>query len=148
MRIVPCPPHQTRAVVELWRASFAHGVGLEDPHPFDEHHRYFVEQVLPHHTVRVALDAESPVGFMASTPESIAQLYVGVSHIGRGIGSALVRLAQAEAAGQLWLHTFAHNHRARRFYEHHGFIEVERESANMWNMEAIKYLWQRAEATP
>ena len=38
---------------------------------------------------------------------------------------------------------FAQNTNARRFYERQGFVEVERESENMWKLEAIKYKWVR-----
>lgn len=131
-------------LVRMWRASFEHGVGITDPHPIDEQLQYFLREVVPTHVVRVVRDDGAIVAFLASTPETIAHLYVKVSHHGRGIGSMLVRLAQAESCGSLWLYTFERNHVARRFYQRHGFSEVERESQNMFRLEAIKYLWQRA----
>jgi GNAT superfamily N-acetyltransferase len=143
VRISDYEPHQSRVVVELWRASFEHGVGIKDHHPIDEQHAHFVEQVVPVNRVRVALDGPAVVAFMASTPESISQLYVRVAHIGQGIGSVLVELAKSESVGSLWLYTFARNAIARRFYERHGFVETGRESGNMWKLEAIRYCWER-----
>lgn len=59
------------------------------------------------------------------------------------MGSHFLRLAKSKSIGSLWLCTFARNVSARRFYEHQGFKEVERESENMYKIEAIKYKWLR-----
>jgi ribosomal protein S18 acetylase RimI-like enzyme len=146
MLIRPFEPQQARELVALWRASFEHGVGVKDHHPIEEQLAYFVEQVLPNNSVRVVVDGSELVAFMASTPESVSQLYVRIANIGQGIGSQLLALAKAESAGSLWLYTFAQNHHARRFYERSGFREVERESQNMYKLEAIKYMWRRSDA--
>ena len=143
MRIADYEPHHARALVGLWRASFEHGVGIKDHHPIEEQRAYFFDQVVPSNRVRVALDGPDVIAFMASTPESIAQLFVSVSYIGQGIGSQFVNLAKSESAGSLWLYTFVQNANARRFYERHGFVETARESENMWKLEAIRYGWQR-----
>ena len=54
------------------------------------------------------------------------QLYVEPSVTGRGIGLALLDVAKRERPHGLWLWTFASNEGAQRFYERHGFAEVER----------------------
>jgi GNAT superfamily N-acetyltransferase len=143
MRIQAYEASQARSVVELWRESFEYGVGIKDHHPIEEQHAHFVEQVVPTNTVRVALDGPSLVALMASRSDSISHLYVCVARLGQGIGSRLVQLAKTESAGSLWLYTFAQNKNARRFYEYQGFVELERESENMWKLEAIKYVWYR-----
>jgi ribosomal protein S18 acetylase RimI-like enzyme len=130
-------------VVRLWRSSFEHGVGIVDPHPLEQQRRALVDEVVPQHRVRVACRGREIVGFLASRPEVVGHLYVAVDCIGQGIGSHLLALAKAESAGSLWLFTFARNHRARRFYERQGFREVERESQNMFRLEAIRYRWER-----
>lgn len=127
----------------MWRASFEHGVGIKDENPIEDQRRFLLHEVVPRNTVRVVKDQGLVVGFMASTPASIAQLYVRVEYIGQGIGTRLLTLAKAESRGSLWLYTFARNLNARRFYEHHGFTEAGRESANMYKLEAIKYVWSR-----
>lgn len=145
MQIADYEAKDSRAVVALWRASFEHGVGIQDPHPIEAQHKHLVEQVVPNHRVRVVFDGPDVVAFMASTPASIAQLYVAVDRIGQGVGSSLMAIAKSESAGSLWLYTFTRNANARRFYERHGFVETERESENMWKTEAIRYVWQRAD---
>ena len=137
-------PHQADEVVRLWRASFEHGVGILDPNPIEQQLRAFVEEVVPSNRVRVALQGTTVVAFLAARRDSISHLYVRVQNIGQGIGSRLLALAKEESGGSLWLYTFARNANARRFYERHGFHEVERESGNMWKLEAIKYEWFRS----
>jgi GNAT superfamily N-acetyltransferase len=54
------------------------------------------------------------------------QLYVGGAHTGRGVGSALVDLAKTHRPAGMQLWVFESNVPARRFYERHGFVAVER----------------------
>ena len=58
----------------------------------------------------------------------LRQLYVFRPWFGSGIGAALTRWAieraMARGADELWLSVFTENHRARRFYAKHGFVEV------------------------
>lgn len=53
-------------------------------------------------------------------------LVVLPEHQGRGIGAAVLRWLQAEAAParNLWVMVSAFNEGARRFYARHGFVEV------------------------
>ena len=127
----------------MWRASFEHGVGVVDPHSIEEQAAFFEAKVRPVCRVRLAWSEGRLVGFLASTRESISQLYVHVDHLRQGIGSQLLRLAQAESSGTLWLHTFARNTNARRFYESHGFRVAERGFEAFWRLEDVKYLWCR-----
>jgi ribosomal protein S18 acetylase RimI-like enzyme len=136
-------PEDAGELVRMWRSSFERGVGITDPNPIEGQLKYFLDVVVPQNTVRVAKDGAFIVGFLASTPETVSQLYVHVAYMGRGIGTHLLDHAKTESVGSLWLYTFARNTNARRFYERHGFVEVERESANMYKLEAIKCRWLR-----
>ena len=143
LRIRDFDPRHTRELVELWRRSFEHGVGITDPHPLEEQQAFFESRVLPENAVRIALLDSALAGFMASSAESIAHLYVAVPLIGRGIGSRLLALAKAESSGRLWLYTFARNANARAFYERHGFADTGHGFENMWQLEDIRYVWSR-----
>ncbi|MEM7387434.1 MAG: GNAT family N-acetyltransferase [Verrucomicrobiota bacterium] len=132
---------QTEELVAMWRASFEHGVGILDPHPISEQRDYFLKRVLPENTVLVATSAESIVGFVAASPTSIAQLYVHVDHLRKGIGTRLVEWAKQNSGGSLWLYTFECNRVAQRFYERHGFVIVERGVEEMWKLRDLKYSW-------
>ena len=139
-------PGSAEALVRLWRASFEYGVGVVDPHSIDEQLDFLLTKVVPANRVRLAWQNSQLVGFMASTPESITQLYVHVEHIAQGIGSELLDLAQAESSGSLWLFTFARNVRARSFYERHGFQVAARGFEPFWQLEDIKYVWRATSA--
>ena len=136
----------TDELVRMWRASFEHGVGITDPHPLDEQIEYLRTEVMPVNRVRVAKQNGTIVAFLASNPESIAQLHVRVQNIGRGIGTQMLHLAQSESSGSLWLFTFARNVRACRFYEHHGFVAVAHGFEPIWKLNDVKYQWVRRES--
>lgn len=131
------------ALVPMWRASFEAGVGVTDPHSLEEQRQYFLAQVLPSNTVRLAvLDAEL-VGFVAASRESVAQLYVRVGFHRRGIGTNLVEWTKAQSTGSLWLYTFAQNAGARAFYERNGFVAVAHGFEQHWRLDDVKYQWKR-----
>ncbi len=136
-------PRHAQPLVELWRQSFEHGVGITDPHPLKDQIAYFHTAVLPANRLQVALAGPELVGFIASSPESVECLYVRVSHLRQGIGSRLLNLAKSESSGRLWLYTFAQNANARAFYERHGFVDTGHGFENMWKLEDVKYVWSR-----
>lgn len=143
MRIDAFDPADALPLVRMWRASFEFGVGIIDPHPIEEQVDFLFDRIVPANTLRVARQGDTIVGFSASNAESVGALYVRVENIGQGVGSALLGLAQAQSAGRLWLYTFARNHRARRFYARHGFVEVAHGFENMWQLEDVRCEWSR-----
>ncbi|MEP7283325.1 MAG: GNAT family N-acetyltransferase [Rubrivivax sp.] len=130
-------------LLRMWRQSFEHGVGIIDPHPLAEQSAYFDAIVRPTYRVRLALRSGAVVGMLASNSVSVAQLHVRVCDHGQGIGTRLLRLAQDDCAGRLWLYTFVRNARACRFYEHHGFCAVARGFEPDWQLEDVRYEWTR-----
>lgn len=145
MQIEVFQPHQALALTRMWRASFEHGVGVRDPHPIEDQVAYLLDQVVPGRSVRVALQAQQICGFIAYDHQTIVQLYVRVQDIGQGLGTRLLRLAQAECSGSLSLFTFARNRRARAFYEHHGFVAIAQGFEPTWQLDDVKYRWVRGE---
>jgi ribosomal protein S18 acetylase RimI-like enzyme len=87
------------------------------------------------------LDAQL-VGFVASSTDSIAQLYVRVGFQRQGIGTRLLAWAKSQSSGSLWLHTFAQNQGARAFYERNGFVAVGYGFEPVWQLEDVKYRWR------
>ena len=130
-------------LVTMWRASFERGVGITDPHPIAEQREYFLSNVIPQNAVRIAVSSGTVLGFVAANEVSVAQLYVHVDHHRRGIGTRMLNWAKSASNGSLWLYTFARNNGAQRFYERHGFEVVERGFEEDWQLEDIKYHWQR-----
>jgi len=144
VRIEEFQPADLEPMVRMWRESFEYGVGVVDPHPIEDQMAYFEREVRSKNRVRLAKDADLIVGFLASSPESVAQLYVRVGHHRCGIGSRLLGLAKAESEGRLWLFTFAQNTRACAFYESQGFTVAQRGFESMWQLEDVKYTWSRS----
>jgi ribosomal protein S18 acetylase RimI-like enzyme len=105
---------------------------------------FYREKVLPAGPVWGLFDGDRLVGHVALLPGWIDHLYVEPLLHGRGIGSRLVCLAQAEQA-ELRLYTFQSNVRARALYERHGFIieEMTDGARNEEKLPDITYHWQR-----
>jgi len=95
----------------------------------------------PAYIVQVATDGDAIVGFAKLGPIvfpgdwpagaiELHQLYVVGSHLGEGIGPALMdwALATARAAGrtEMLLSVYVDNHRAKRFYQRRGFVDIGR----------------------
>jgi ribosomal protein S18 acetylase RimI-like enzyme len=129
-------------LVRMWRASFEAGVGIVDPHPIEAQRRYFMEDVLPCNTVRVARAAGELAGFVAASRESVAQLYVRLGFQRRGIGRQMLDWAKRQSGGSLWLYTFARNAGARAFYERNGFLAVAHGFEPTWQLDDVRYEWR------
>jgi ribosomal protein S18 acetylase RimI-like enzyme len=142
--ITPYRPEFRDALVDLWRASFEHGVGAPVPSGVADHRRFFEEHTLAEASVHLALRDGRLVGFVAFTPDAVMQLYVHVDHLGQGIGTRLLEFAKTRSGGRLWLHTFVTNIRAQRFYEHQGFDIVERGFEPLMQLGDLRYEWRAA----
>lgn len=116
--------------------------GLHTP---DEDRRFFRDHVFATDQVHGVSEGGRLVGFIAFRKDWVDQLYVMPEAQGRGIGAALLRVAQSSWP-QLSLWTFQRNTPARRFYERHGFVSVE-ETDGRLNEERepdVRYQWSRA----
>ncbi len=104
---------------------------------------YIGERLLPTGGVVVAETAGEIVGYMATEPGWIEQLYLKQTVWRQGIGSALMARAKSENPGGLRLYCFQVNARGRAFYERHGFV-VETLGDGSKNEEGepdILYVW-------
>ncbi len=143
LEIIPHRPQYRERLVDLWRDSFALGVGAPVPNSVEDHRQFFDEHVLTQASVQLALHDGELVGFGAFTPESVLQLYVHVDHLGQGIGTQLLDLAKANSGGKLWLYTFVTNAPARRFHARHGFDGVARGFEPVMQLGALRHQWRR-----
>lgn len=143
--VVEYSPVHSDELVRMWRRSFERAVGITDPHPIEEQLEYFESTVVAENRVLVVLAKRTGevIGFLASTSERIAQLYVHTAHQRRGIGTLLLDIAKERSAGRLRLFTFAANVGAQAFYERHGFSIVARGFEPTWGLEDIEYEWVR-----
>ena len=86
-------------------------------------------------------------GVLVLSPGWIEHLYLAPGHTGRGLGSLFVDFAKERSAGRLDLWTFVSNAGARRFYERHGFVEIDRTDGHNEEGEPdIHFRWKAAAA--
>lgn len=137
-----------RELVKMWRDSFERGVGVLDPHPLEDQVQFLDEKLSREFRVDVVLESSTSkvIGFMASKPDFISQIYVHVDHQKQGIGSVLMNLAKRQSIGRIRLFTFKSNENAQRFYKKHGFRIVKFGFENELGLEDIEYEWSASEA--
>jgi putative acetyltransferase len=113
--------------------------GLHSP---EEDRRFFRERVFNTCQVWGYFDNNELAGIIAFREGWIDQLHVRPSWQRRGIGTALLRVAQ-NGSISLSLWTFQRNKAARRFYEKHGFVPIEKTdgSANEEKEPDLMYRW-------
>lgn len=105
---------------------------------------FYRDKVMVEGPVWGAFEGDRLRGHLALLPGWIDHLYVDPDFQGRGVGGALVRLAQGEQ-DELRLYTFQANVRARALYERHGFT-VEELTDGQRNEEKapdVTYHWRR-----
>jgi GNAT superfamily N-acetyltransferase len=130
---------------EVHRAAFDQALPwLKGLHTPEADRWFFQERVFRDCEIWGAFDGDDTTGIVAFRQAWIDQLYVRPESQGRGVGSALLQLAQRTFDSlQLW--TFQRNSRARRFYEARGFMLVRETdgSANEEKEPDTLYLWTR-----
>lgn len=98
-------------------------------HTDDAVRLWISDRLLPAGNVTVALVNSSIDGFIALSTDSscgwIDHLYLAPAAVGGGLGSLLVKEAQRLLGSPIRLYTFQANTGARRFYQRHGFREIE-----------------------
>src|SRR3954465_13075573 len=154
MRLPPqdLPPVALRqlAIDDMDSAAIVHRMSFDEAlpslaglHTPDEDRWFFRERIFATCQVWGYFDRQQLVGFIAFREGWIDQLYILPSSQGRGIGTALLRIAQGKS-GHLRLWTFLRNKNARRFYEKNGFILVKETDGtrNEEHEPDAMYLWQ------
>ena len=141
-------------LIQLWRKSFAHAMGIEEDtreEVVNEHLAYL--QTYNPEIIRVAVEKieNKIVGFMAKEASTIKDLFIHVEYQRRGLGSSFIQKAKKEEEF-LTLSTFQLNKGAQKFYEFHNFIIARRGFAgvegNAWannkeQLADITYEWKR-----
>ena len=141
-------------LIQLWRKSFAHAMGIEEDtreEVVNEHLAYL--QTYNPEIIRVAVEniENKIVGFMAKEASTIKDLFIHVEYQRRGLGSRFIQKAKEEEVF-LTLSTFQLNKGAQKFYEFHDIVIAEFGIAglegNSWandqeQLADITYEWKR-----
>ncbi len=141
-------PSEGNAAANLHRIAGALIPGYDTSlHAIEEYHRLYADHVMVDGPVWGAFESDVLRGHVALLPGWIDHLYVDPAVHGRGIGSALVAIAQREQ-GELRLYTFQTNTRGRQLYERHGFVveELTDGQRNEEKMPDVTYHWRRTRA--
>lgn len=136
--------HAAKAA-ELHRAAGALIPGYDTSlHTAEEFNTFYRDDVMKNDELWGVFDEATLCGFVALIPGWIDHLYVDPELHRRGIGSRLVKFAQAQQP-ELRLYTFQSNAPARALYELHGFIieEMTDGHRNEEKMPDITYRWIR-----
>jgi GNAT superfamily N-acetyltransferase len=133
------------AAARVHRTAFDHALptlaGLHTP---EQDRWFFRERVFKTCEMWGAFDGDAMTGMLAFRDGWIDQLYVLPEAQGRGLGTALLQVAQ-NSTDRLKLWTFQRNAQARRFYDARGFALVQ-ETDGAQNEEKepdALYLWTR-----
>ena len=84
-------------LIQLWRKSFAKAMGIEEDtreETVNEHLAYL--QTYDPEIIRVALENNKIVGFMAKEENTIKDLFIDVEYQRRGLGSSFIHKAKEE----------------------------------------------------
>jgi putative acetyltransferase len=142
-------PDDADAIAGVFTASRNLLTFLPQLHTAEEDRGFIRGHILTRYRVTVATREGRILGFLSDEPGWIENLYVMPDALGGGIGSVLLADAMARnEALELWC--FEENHRARRFYERHGFLEVLRTdgSDNEERCPDIRFRWLRLPDAP
>ncbi|WP_433573259.1 N-acetyltransferase family protein [Streptomyces sp. CA-251247] len=132
-------------MARVWLRSFSEALPtVRRAHSDDEVRAWFAHVVVPHHESWVTVADGSVAGLLVLDGAELEQLYLDPSWRGRGLGDRLVALAKRQRPDGLALWTFQVNGPAGRFYERHGFTEVERTdgSRNEEREPDVRYVWK------
>jgi 8-oxo-dGTP pyrophosphatase MutT (NUDIX family)/GNAT superfamily N-acetyltransferase len=153
LQSLPEPPELRAAttddapgIAECYLASFNAALpGVVRPHTDHEVRDWIGTVMIPQQQVTVAVHRLGMiVGFCASRPGRLEQLYIDPAWQSRGIGTVLLHEVKQKQPDGFSLWTFQQNENARRFYEQQGFVAVEftNGSQNEERTPDVRYQWQ------
>lgn len=131
------------AIAEVYLRSFRGAYPFTRAHTDDQVRSWIRDVIIPTRETWAAVAGGSVVGMMVLDGEELDQLYIAPGWTGRGVGGRLVKLAKGLRPGGLSVYTFQVNEGARRFYERHGFVLVDKSegSRNEERQPDVRYSW-------
>jgi GNAT superfamily N-acetyltransferase len=133
------------AAADVWLRSYATALPtVHCAHDEADVRDWFARVLVPQYETWVATMRSSVVGLLVLNGRELKQLYLEPEWRGRGLGDRFMSLAKQQQPNGLSLWTFQINGPARRFYQRHGFVEVERTDGqrNDEREPDIRYVWQ------
>jgi GNAT superfamily N-acetyltransferase len=149
--IRPAVAADAAEIAEVWLRSYTAALpGLRRAHTDDEVRAWFRDVVVPRLETWVVVADDAVIGLLVLAGNDLSQLYLEPAWQRQGIGGRLVELAKQRRPDGLELWTFQVNTGAQRFYERHGFVEVERTdgSGNEEREPDVRYVWRPGARRP
>ncbi|MEU5476670.1 GNAT family N-acetyltransferase [Streptomyces mirabilis] len=137
-------PADALPAADVWLRSFDAALpSVRRAHDDAEVRDWFSRVLVPQYETWVAV-TDSVVGLLVLNGAELKQLYLDPAWRGCGLGDRFMSLAKQRQPDGLALRTFQVNQSAQRFYERHGFIEIERTDGlrNDEREPDIRYVWQ------
>ncbi len=135
-----------RAAADVWLRSYAAALPtVRCAHDEADVWDWFARVLVPQYDTWVAVAENNVVvGLLVLKGPELKQLYLDPEWRGQGLGDRFMSLAKRRQPDGLSLWTFQINVPARRFYQRHGFIEVERTDGqrNDEREPDVHYVWQ------
>ncbi|KUN92505.1 GNAT family N-acetyltransferase [Streptomyces caeruleatus] len=133
------------AAADVWLRSYAAALPtVRCAHDDADVRDWFARVLVPQYETWVAVTENKVLGLLVLNGGELKQLYLKPDCRGRGLGDRFMSLAKQQKPDGLSLWTFQINGPARRFYQRHGFVEVERTDGqrNDEREPDIRYIWQ------
>ncbi|MFI7008894.1 GNAT family N-acetyltransferase [Streptomyces sp. NPDC050145] len=133
------------AAADVWLRSYAAALPtVRCAHDESDVRDWFARVLVPQYETWVAVTGNRTVGVLVINNSELKQLYLDPDWRGQGLGNRLMALAKQQSPDGLSLWTFQVNGPARRFYQRHGFVEVERTDGqcNDEREPDVRYVWQ------
>jgi len=140
-------PEDADAIADVLTAARGAQAWFPPLHTPDETRRFVRERLLPAHETWVVEEDGRVVAYLAIADDLVDHLFVQPDFQGRGIGTALLELAQQVLPGgfSLWTHQASE---ACGFYEARGLVAVERTdgATTLEKLPDVRYEWRPAAA--
>lgn len=129
LTVRPATPDDAVAIADLFTAARVAAVPQMPPalHTGAENRAWYAARLADGEHQAWAAEAEGElVGFALTTATWLDGIYVRPDVTGQGVGTVLLDLVKATHPDGIGLWVFETNQGARRLYERHGFVEMER----------------------
>jgi chorismate mutase/GNAT superfamily N-acetyltransferase len=135
-----------QAIADLYTEARVAAVPMMPPalHTNEEDRAYFASRLArPSHEAWVAERDGELLGYALIDPVWLDHLFIRADATGSGVGSVLLDLVKSLRPDGFSLWVFESNTGARRFYAHHGFVELERTdgSSNEEQAPDVRMAW-------
>ncbi|MEV0259503.1 GNAT family N-acetyltransferase [Streptomyces sp. NPDC050732] len=134
-----------RAAADVWLRSYTAALPtVRCAHDEADVRDWFARVLVPQYDTWVAVAGNNVVGLLVLSGAELKQLYLEPEWRGQGLGDRFMALAKSRQPDGLSLWTFQVNAPARRFYQRHGFVEVERTDGqrNDEREPDVRYVWR------